>query len=145
MTKEYLITPEEKILVTGANGFIGSRVVENLLKYGFRNIRCFVRPSSDLSKLDIVRRKYDNLCLEVYSGNLLSKIDCENSLKDISLVYHLAAGIEKTFPGCYMNSVVTTRNLIDVLINNKDFKRFVNISSFSVIFQLSYEAWRVVR
>ena len=132
ITSEYLITPEEKILVTGANGFIGSRVVDRLLKLGFRNIRCFVRPSSDLSKLDIVQRKYDNLCLEVYSGNLLSKIDCENSLKDISLVYHLAAGIEKTFPGCYMNSVVTTRNIMDVLINNKAFKRFVNVSSFSV-------------
>ena len=39
-----------KLLVTGATGFTGSRVVPLLLKNGFQ-VRCFVRPSSDRSPL----------------------------------------------------------------------------------------------
>jgi len=47
-------------------------------------------------------------------------------------VYHLAAGIDKSFPGCFLNSVVTTRNLLDALVAGKTLKRFVNISSLAV-------------
>lgn len=34
------VSPEDAILITGANGFIGSRVVKNLLDRGFRNLVC---------------------------------------------------------------------------------------------------------
>ena len=47
-----IIGRDDPILVTGAAGFIGSRVVEQLLQRGFRNIRAFVRPSSDLTRLE---------------------------------------------------------------------------------------------
>jgi nucleoside-diphosphate-sugar epimerase len=45
---------------------------------------------------------------------------------------HLAAGIEKTFPGSFMNSVITTRNLLDSSLQGESLKRFVNVSSFAV-------------
>ncbi len=48
----FIIGPDDRILVTGATGFIGSRVVESLVDRGFRNVVCFARPSSDLSKLE---------------------------------------------------------------------------------------------
>ncbi len=32
------VSPDERILITGAAGFIGSRVVEGLLDRGFRNL-----------------------------------------------------------------------------------------------------------
>ena len=50
----------------------------------------------------------------------------------VSVVYHLAAGIEKSFPGCFMNSVVTTRNLLDAFMASGVLKRFVNVSSIAV-------------
>ena len=34
------------------------------------------------------------------------------------VVYHLAAGIEKSFPGCFMNSVIATRNLLDAFVGH---------------------------
>ena len=37
-----IISLKDLILITGSNGFIGSKVVETLLNYGFRNLRCFV-------------------------------------------------------------------------------------------------------
>jgi thioester reductase-like protein len=39
------------MLITGSNGFIGTRLVEALLSRGFTNLRCFVRPSSNLENL----------------------------------------------------------------------------------------------
>ena len=51
MSSEYIASPDDRILVTGSNGFIGSKVVEKLLEYGFANVRCFVRPSSRLPRL----------------------------------------------------------------------------------------------
>jgi nucleoside-diphosphate-sugar epimerase len=53
-------------------------------------------------------------------------------MKDVGLVFHLVAGRGKSFPGCYSNSVVTTRNLLDACLEEKALKRFVNVSSFSV-------------
>ena len=52
--KRYIVNPAETILVTGANGFIGSRVVRTLLSYGFKNVRCFARPTSNSRKLETV-------------------------------------------------------------------------------------------
>lgn len=43
-----VIEPGSLVLVTGANGFIGSHLVEVLLARGYR-VRCMVRRSSDLS------------------------------------------------------------------------------------------------
>ena len=48
VNSECIVSRDEPILVTGSSGFIGTRIVETLLGYGFNNIRCFVRPSSQL-------------------------------------------------------------------------------------------------
>ena len=48
-------------------------------------------------------------------------------------MYHLAAGRgEKSYPDAFMNSVVTTRNLLDATLEHRCLKRIVSISSFSV-------------
>jgi nucleoside-diphosphate-sugar epimerase len=51
----------------------------------------------------------------------------------VALIIHLAAGTgEKSFPDAFMNSVVTTRNLLDASMQCGRLRRFVLISSFSV-------------
>lgn len=129
---DYIVTSEDLILVTGSNGFIGTRVVDTLLQYGFTRIRCFVRPSSDLTLLNKIIDANPHAKIELISGNLLSREDCIHSVQGVAVVFHLAAGIEKTFPGSFLNSVVTTRNLLEVIRDESDFKRFLNVSSFSV-------------
>jgi nucleoside-diphosphate-sugar epimerase len=129
MKNNHTIDVNDKILVTGANGFIGSVVVSNLIDKGYKNIRCFVRPSSNLAKLNLIIK---NTSIELLFGNLVSDEDCRAAVKDVSLIYHLAAGMEKSFAGSFHNSVVTTRNLLESIKNNPHFKRFVNVSSFSV-------------
>lgn len=132
--RDRIIGPQDTVLVTGAAGFIGARVVECLLRYGYGNIRCLVRPAGRRERLDAVR----NLCdkgaeVEVVQGNLLSREDCSRVTRDVPVIYHLAAGRgEKSFPEAFMNTVVTTRNLLEASHQHRCVKRFVSVSSFSV-------------
>ena len=121
------------ILITGAAGFMGLRFVENMIERGFRNLRCFVRPSGAVAKLETVVARYPSQCVEIIKGNLLSKSDCLTAAKDVQVIFHLAAGTgEKSIPDAFMNSVVTTRNLLDAAREQIGLRRFVNISSFAV-------------
>jgi nucleoside-diphosphate-sugar epimerase len=129
-----IIGPDDLILITGAAGFIGSKVVERLLAQGYRRVRCFARPSSDLTRLDAVAaQRRDGATLELIRGNLQSRDDCRAAVKDAAVILHLAAARgEKSIPDAFMNSVVTTRNLLDAVVEERCVRRFVSISSFSV-------------
>ena len=130
----YSIGRDDRILITGATGFIGSRVVGGLLDRGFRNLRCFTRPSSAVANLRVLAEgRRDSSAIEIVQGNLLSREDCIAATKDVAVTFHLAAGTgEKSFPEAYMNSVVTTRNLLEATLKQSSLRRFVNISSFTV-------------
>lgn len=130
----HLIKSDSQILVTGAGGFIGKRVVASLLEYGFTNIRCLVRPSANPKGIyTLLGISPDDSRIEIYQGNLLSNRDCYNITNDAQVIYHLAAGRGlKSFPDAYLNSVITTRNLLDGILKHKCLKRLVNISSFAV-------------
>jgi nucleoside-diphosphate-sugar epimerase len=134
----HIVRNDNLILITGSNGFIGSRVVKTLLESGFCNLRCFVRPSSNLSRLQEICAATPGAKIEIISGNLLSTSDCARAAKDVTVVFHLAAGIEKSFAGSFMNSVVTTRNLLDAVLATRKIRRFVNVSSFAV-----YSNWNL--
>jgi thioester reductase-like protein len=53
-----IVGHEDGILVTGAAGFMGLRLVENLLERGFRNVKCIVRPSSAINKLETIAARF---------------------------------------------------------------------------------------
>jgi nucleoside-diphosphate-sugar epimerase len=129
-----IIGKNDLILITGASGFIGSRLVKRLLDCGFRNLRCFARPSTEVTRVEVLRGYCrDGIRVEVVKGNLLSREDCAAAVRDVAVIFHLAAGRgEKSFPDAFMNSVVTTRNLLEASARNKLLRRFVNVSSFSV-------------
>src|SRR6266700_7601136 len=138
MDRKSIALPNECILVTGSNGFIGSKVVEKLLEYGFANLRCFVRPSSNLSRLHKAFSRFDaGKNVELVTGDLLSSEDCRKATEGVSIIYHLAAGMEKSFAGAFMNSALATRNLMDAVLRYGQPKRFVNVSSFAVYSTLS--------
>jgi len=134
----HILGEDDVALVTGSSGFIGTKVVETFLRYGFTNLRCFVRPSSRLGPLQqVLQRSRAQSSTELVMGDLLSCDDCRRAAEGVSVVYHLAAGMEKSFAGAFMNSALATRNLLNAFIEYGQPKRFVSVSSFAVYSNLS--------
>ena len=133
MQTDYIASPADRILITGSNGFIGARVVAILLDTGFRNLRCFVRPSSNLDRLHKVLKHFDAVDdVELITGDLLIRDDCRRASEGASIIFHLAAGIQKSFAGAFMSSALATRNLLEAFLEHGQPRRFVNVSSFAV-------------
>jgi nucleoside-diphosphate-sugar epimerase len=138
MMAEYVVSRSDRILVTGSSGFIGAKVVQRLLENGFSNVCCFVRPSSDLGRLQSVLDQSDaGRNVRLVTGDLLSREDCRQAVEEVAIIYHLAAGFDKSFAGAFMNSALATRNLMDAFLRFGEPKRFVNVSSFAVYSTLS--------
>jgi nucleoside-diphosphate-sugar epimerase len=140
MNCENITASQDRFLVTGSNGFIGTKVIETLLEYGHFNLRCFVRPSSTLENLkNVLGRHPAANRVEIVVGDLLSRDDCRKAADGISVIIHLAAGFDKSFARAFMNSAVTTRNLIEAFLELGRPKRFVNVSSFAVYSNLKMD------
>jgi nucleoside-diphosphate-sugar epimerase len=138
LDSNYMISSDAPILVTGSSGFIGAKVVEILLEYGFSNVRCLVRPSSQLGRLEKTINQFGTgKNVDLVKGDLLAGDDCQRAADGVSIIYHLAAGFDKSFAGACMTSALGTRNLIDAFLKVGKPSRFVNISSFAVYSTLS--------
>lgn len=80
-----------KILVTGADGFIGSHLVEGLIKEGYE-VRAFVYYNSfnNWGWLDDLSREVMDY-VEVFPGDVRDPHCIEEAMQDIDAVFHLAA------------------------------------------------------
>lgn len=144
--REFIIDFNELILVTGASGFIGRYLVGELLRKGFSRIRCLARETSDLSGLkSMIQRENGQEKCKITLGNLLKADDCHEITQGARIIYHLAAGTgTKSFSEAYLNSVVTTKNLIEASLSHGCLKRLVNVSSFAVYTNLNKKTGRIL-
>lgn len=127
----------KKVLVTGADGFIGSHLVEKLLKSNF-HVRALVLYNSQSSwglLEDIPNlKKFKNL--ELVLGDINDPQFCFKLMQDIEIVFHLAALI--AIPYSYIapksffeTNVLGTINLLESARLAK-VKRFVHVSTSEV-------------
>ena len=76
-----------RALITGANGFLGSRLSRHLVMRGER-VKAFVRAGSNLSALRGLPEQQVELCM----GDILSEHTVYRALAGCDRLYHLAAG-----------------------------------------------------
>lgn len=126
----------KKVLVTGADGFIGSHLVEHLINEGF-SVRAFVYYNSfnTWGWLDSIPKETQDK-IEIFSGDIRDPNGVREAMKGISVVYHLAALIAIPFsyhsPDSYIDTNV--KGTLNVLQAAKDFgiKRLVVTSTSEV-------------
>ncbi len=114
-------------IVTGANGFVGSHLVDNLLGKGHK-VRCLVRKSSNL-------RWLEGKDVEIFDCGLWDKEGIAKAFESCDYVFHVAGVVKSKKPeGYFKGNVEATKNLLDVVKENKiNLKRFVVVSSQTAV------------
>jgi len=125
-----------KILVTGADGFIGSHLTEYLIKSG-KNVRAFVYYNSFNSWgwLDSLPEEIKNE-LDVFSGDIRDPNGVRTAMEGVDAVFHLAALIGIPFSYHSPDSYVETniKGTLNVLQAARDLgtKRVLSTSTSEV-------------
>ena len=115
----------KKVLVTGATGFLGKYVVEELVEHGYQ-VRAFGRNSQ-------VGRSLENSSVSFFKGDLTKADDVLEACKGMDLVVH--AGALSTVWGpwedFYQANVLGTKYVLEAC-RQTDIQRLVYVSSPSV-------------
>ncbi|WP_286271730.1 NAD-dependent 4,6-dehydratase LegB [Thalassotalea hakodatensis] len=125
---------QNRILVTGADGFIGSHLVEMLLSQG-HHVKALAQYNSFnyWGWLEDIAQ-HDNL--EIVSGDIRDPHFCRHITQDIDTVYHLAALIAIPYsyvaPESYVSTNVTgTLNICQACLDN-NVSRVIHTSTSEV-------------
>jgi len=118
------------VLVTGAAGQVGSRLIRQLLARNYE-VRGLILPA------DPNRSRLDGLDIDIAEGNLLDMEVCQRAIENADAVIH-TANLVGALPGMsetdfFDNNVRNTFNIVNVASKRADtLQRLVYISSSSV-------------
>ena len=128
-----------RILVTGGAGFIGSHLVDELVKEGFE-----VTVLDDLStgRIENIKHHLEEGKIRFVVGDIRSREDVEEALEGAEIIFHLA-GITSVpysvrYPSVtYEVNVDGTRNLLEACLRG-NVERFIYVSSCAVYGEPEY-------
>ncbi len=131
---------QDVVLVTGADGFIGSHLTEMLVKRGYK-----VKALSQYNSFNNWGWLEDLACLgdvEVLSGDIRDPHFCKHMTSDVDVIYHLAALIAIPYsyvaPDSYVDTNVKgTLNICQAALDN-GVKRVIHTSTSEVYGSAQY-------
>ena len=125
-----------KVLVTGADGFIGSHLVESLMEKGYE-VRAFVYYNSfnNWGWLDTLpKKKLDKI--EIFQGDIRDPNGVKEAMKGVDAVFHLAALIAIPFsyhsPDTYVDTNI--KGTLNVLQAARELGTRVLVTSTSEVY-----------
>ena len=116
-----------KALITGATGFIGSHLAEQLHERGY-DLRVMVRPTSN-------RKFIQHLPIEYVTASFSDPASLAEAVRDVDYVYHVAGATAGRNRQDFFNSnQIATRNLLDAVKgNNPGIRRLIHVSSQAAV------------
>ncbi len=122
-----------KVLVTGGTGFIGSNLVDYLMKCGYEVVVLDNLSSGNIKNIEHLTK---NKNFSLIKGDLLKNEDIEKSLTGVSKVYHLAANPEvrvgESSPKIHFDqNILASFNLLEAMRKN-DINDIIFTSSSTV-------------
>jgi len=115
-----------KLLITGANGFLGKYVVAYALRRG-HTVRAMVRSPQDAERNGWLNHQG----IELATADLRRRNGLADAVRGADAVLHLAASKAGDMYAQYDGTVVATENLLSAM-EEAGVNRIVSISSFSV-------------
>jgi dTDP-L-rhamnose 4-epimerase len=132
------------ILITGGAGFIGSHLIDNLIKKG-HNIVVFDNLEEQVhGKID-KPPEYLNKNIKFVRGSVLDYSLFSSTIKEAEVIFHLAAAVGVGQSMYQVSKYVEintlgTANLLDILINEEhDVNKLIIASSMSIYGEGKYE------
>ncbi len=119
------------VLVTGSNGFLGTRLVDRLLERRRDRVICLVRPASNRSRLEAALSRHQGN-FEIRVGSLASVDAAADAIAGVDQIQHLAAALSGSGADMVLNTVVTSRNLLEAASRLQQSPKIVLTSSFAL-------------
>ncbi|MEM2083640.1 MAG: SDR family oxidoreductase [Nitrososphaerota archaeon] len=124
---------EEKILVTGGAGFIGSHLVDELINRGYKVI---VLDNFYSGKIGNLRKNLKNKNFKLIKGDIRNIKDVKKAIKNVNAIFHLAAIV--SVPLSIKNpilvnevNVIGSLNVLKIAIE-ENVDKFIYVSSCAV-------------
>lgn len=124
---------KQKIFVTGGAGFVGSNLVEELLK---EKAKVIVYDNLSLGRKEFITPFLKNPNFKFIKADLLNKNKLEKAIKSSDIVFHMAANSDiplgTKYPEVELKSgTIATNNLLEAMRKNK-VKKIVFVSTSAV-------------
>src|SRR3954471_5548124 len=113
----------ERVLVTGATGFVGSHLAEAFVEAGYE-IRCGLRASSD-------PRWISNLAVELVPLDLTRPEDLPRSVDGVDVIVHAAGMVKARRPSDYQKINAEGTRMLAAAAARAGVRRFILISSLA--------------
>jgi UDP-N-acetylglucosamine/UDP-N-acetylgalactosamine 4-epimerase len=126
---------ESRVLVTGGAGFIGSNIVETLLKQGVKQVRILDNlVTGKMENIQFLLDKYDNV--EFMYGSIADLETCRKAVKDIDVITNHAGlgSVPRSVADPLPSHIANVNGFLNILVAAKEegIKRVVYASSSSV-------------